>query len=258
MSSGRIQRDVEERGLPEALSKRAVLLGPRSPRPSKSPHALLYRQRERDWIAINSVPRRSSECGHGIASVDAHLPHIPIKICSMALWLRDNLENLMRAQAMLLVGEFYKVPIPQESAAGKTGQASYFEHHGKQVSSTNHFNYYLFCGTCEDRKDMVNRNKNTASTVPRMLEAYFKMKVLEEDGRERDSKKETTSKRKYHVTDAFDSASGNARKYMKVFNRKTEVKYDITGGESDEDEDEAEVMEETEEVPSMIVYRSTE
>ena len=33
--------------------------------------------------------------------------------------------------------------------------------------------------------------KNTASTVPRMLEAYFKMQVLKEDGREWESKKET-------------------------------------------------------------------
>lgn len=93
--------------------------------------------------------------------------------------------------------------------------------------------------------------KNTASTVPRMLEAYFKMQVLKEDGQERESKK-ATGKRKYKLSDAFDSASGNARKYMKIFNRKVEAEIDLTGGDSDGDEDETEVMEEAEEVPCIL------
>ena len=90
--------------------------------------------------------------------------------------------------------------------------------------------------------------KNTASTVPRMLEAYFKMQVLKENGQSQESKKETTGKRKYQMTEAFDTASGSARKYMKVFNRKVDAEIDLTGG----DIAESEVMEETEGVPGVL------
>ena len=78
------------------------------------------------------------------------------------------------------------------------------------------------------------------------------MQVLKENGQSQESKTETTGKRKYQMTEAFDAASGSARKYMKVFNRRVDAKIDLTGGELDGDEDKLEELEEIEGVPSVL------
>ena len=59
------------------------------------------------------------------------------------------------------------------------------------------------------------------------------------------------NKRKYNMTVSFDVASGNARKYMKVFNRKIEAGTDLTETES-EAEGETDILEETEDVPGVL------
>ena len=53
------------------------------------------------------------------------------------------------------------------------------------------------------------------------------------------------------MTESFDVASGNASKYMKIFNRKIEADNDLTEGES-EAEDKTDILEETEDVPGVL------
>lgn len=71
--------------------------------------------------------------------------------------------------------------------------------------------------------------------------SLFQYAGIGRTGRER-KEKEATGKHKYQMTDAFGFASGNARKYMKIFNRK-EVDNDVIGGT---------ILEETDEVPCSL------
>jgi hypothetical protein len=75
--------------------------------------------------------------------------------------------------------------------------------------------------------------KSTASTVARILEAYFKMKVIVPEGQV-EVKGTSTGKRKYKTTEGWEFNSGLCRKYMKVFNWGREpCEQDITGGDEE-------------------------